>query len=164
MASTITNEHISQFINSIGSEYCIDEDKLGVMWEIQFRLVEDTKKEAAKGKAKPPPAKGKAKVKPPPAKGKAVVFEGIDEEKLENLEKFKLAELREFCKNRGLKVSGTKNVLIARLRGEEEPESPKKGAGKGKTPCVLGSDYVAHAEKCKQYRVADWIKNELEKN
>jgi len=30
--------------------------------------------------------------------------------------------------------------------------------------CVLGSDYVAHAEKCKQYRVADWIKNELEKN
>ena len=46
----------------------------------------------------------------------------FDDEQVEHLSSLKVAELKERCKATGLKVSGNKEVLIARLSEEEDPE------------------------------------------
>jgi hypothetical protein len=129
MTSTITKEHISQFITSIASEYCLDEDKLIIEWEKQLKL-EKSKKSAGKGK-------GKGKVKKSSVNNEVLPGELTDD----ILNNSSLAELKEFCRNRKLKVSGAKALLIARLKGEEE-DVPKKtetktGAGKKKSTKVV---------------------------
>lgn len=140
MATTITKEHISQFISSIASEYAIDEDKLIIEWEKHLNI----KKNAGKGKGKGKTA-GTAKKSPP----KVEVTPGeLTDDILENSS---LAELKEYCRNRKLKVSGAKAVLIARLKGEDEevPKKPagKTGAGKKKTTKVVSDKEAKKIEE-----------------
>jgi len=82
-------------------------------------------KAAPKGKA---PAKGKAKAKKAPV-------EAEDSDAEPDLAKMTVAQLKEMCKAKELEVSGTKAVLIARLKGEgsdAEAEEKPKGKAKGK--------------------------------
>lgn len=84
-------------------------------------------KAAPKGKA---PAKGKAKAKKAPV-------EAEDSDAEPDLAKMTVAQLKEMCKAKELEVSGTKAVLIARLKGEgsdaEDAEvKPKGKSAKGK--------------------------------
>eukprot|EP01124_Arcella_intermedia_P014108 TRINITY_DN204_c0_g1_i1.p1 TRINITY_DN204_c0_g1~~TRINITY_DN204_c0_g1_i1.p1 ORF type:complete len:457 (-),score=117.25 TRINITY_DN204_c0_g1_i1:19-1389(-) len=72
----------------------------------------------------------------------------------DNYEKMKVAELKQLLQQRGLPLSGTKPVLISRLRGEEPPKvekrklTPIKKKKKGESDeDDEGSDYEDHKEK-----------------
>ena len=114
MASTtgINKEKISQFISSIASKYELEEEELITHWE-QLKI-SITKKTAGKGKT---------------TKKADVASEPVLDENIEGLT---LVKLKELCRTRGLKISGLKAALVARLKGEEEPEVSKTSAGKGK--------------------------------
>jgi hypothetical protein len=104
---SITEDQISQFICSISNKYEIGEDDLIKQWETQFKINK----------------------KSPVKKPSVEKLEYIDHTKPvpeEILNSSTLVELKEFCRNRGVKVSGTKANLIARLKGEEETKTVVK--------------------------------------
>lgn len=71
----------------------------------------------------------------------------------EVLEKMSKAELTQLCKDRGLKVSGSKDCQMARLLGEEEPKpTPKKKSSPPKTKATkkeMKADKVSNTKVIK---------------
>ncbi len=119
----ITKDHISRFISSIAATYELGEEDLLAQWEKQMKL-ESKKNKSAGGK------KGGVKKTTP------LTTDPVPPEMLTGST---LVELKEFCRNRDLKVSGTKAILIARLKGEDE-NKPKDKAPPAKKPKKVVSD------------------------
>ncbi len=88
---------------------------------------------AGKTKSKPGP-KGKAKTKPASKKGKKAADVEAEDDAEPDLSKMTVAQLKVMCKEKEMDASGTKAVLIARLKGEEDAdaEAEEKAKAKGK--------------------------------
>jgi len=111
------DESISEFISSIATKYKLDENDLIKQWEEKFTIQKNIQKNIPN-------------------------TERVPDEVLNNST---VAVLKEFCKNRGLKVSGTKAVLISRLKGEEE--TPKKKTPPKKRKIISDKTAIKIEEK-----------------
>lgn len=126
MSSKAIVSAIQEFAEKVSSKYNLDKDELIALWE-------QTKK-ISKGKGKEIEAK--------PEKGKKKEAEVDTETEVNAFDPLKASsylrnELQLFCKQQGLKCSGTKVELIERLGGSSSsssssPPAPKKKASSKK--------------------------------
>lgn len=111
---------ISSFIEKIAEKYKLDKDDLEKLWN-----------EAGVSK-------------PKPAKSILSTTVNMDDLSRERLVKASKAELSALCKSKGCKCTGTKDVLIARLLGEDEPS---KGATASKVGTTSKGATASKTEK-----------------
>lgn len=98
---------VESFVAKIAEKYSLDKTELMSLWQ----------------------QKGSAKPKKP-----ELDSVDMDDISVERLNKSTKAELVALCKSRGHKCTGTKDILIDRLRGKEESTKPKATESKATKP------------------------------
>lgn len=91
------DQSVTKFIKQLASNYGLDEEELRSLWDGKEKLTSTTKSSVE------------------PVSGELASENNGEEE----LKKLPVKELQALCKQKGLKVSGTKAVLIGRLTGNE---------------------------------------------
>lgn len=106
---------ISQFISSVATKFSIPEVEIRALWD-----------------GKSPAGKKASPATKIPAKDVSTAQKPATPDSLSTLSKMKRDELSALCRVKGLKTTGTKPELIARLSGTPVPDKPGKDESKGK--------------------------------
>ena len=119
------NNVVNTYIERVAQKYDLDSDQLRNLWE------------GSTSSAEPRPKKGKTKT----TEVSSVDTDDLSDERLIKCNK---AELSALCKAQGVKCTGTKAVLIARLMGKDEDDAKtvKKSAKKSKAKSTDNSSKV----------------------
>lgn len=141
---------IKEYIKLVTKQFELDEEALFKLWQEHKETIKQLTKSSDPKRSKKSSVKSEEKVE---EKGEETTTEKSEEkgEKSggeDDYSKLSLAELKELCKTRGLKVSGGKKVLVERLlekkttseelkEGEEKKKTTSKSRSKKKIPVIL---------------------------